>query len=277
MSTYVRYPKVGLPQTPLSVANGGTGLSSLGSANQVLGVNNAGTAMEYKTISGTGSQITVTQLVGAIALSLPDSVSIVTSLSLPLILNGAGSAAAPSYSFTGVTNMGLASISASVVALCANGQPLLQLSASSNRARLEFFSTSAGGQNAFITANDPSGVGLQFNAPHVGSQFSFSTEGVNRINIDDGGFGLVGTNGFYFNTDGGADIGRVTGSGTNHRPNNVYVKTDVIADGKGRFTGGLGVGNSAAATTPGTVTKKMEVFDATGASIGFVAVYDAIT
>lgn len=40
---------------------------------------------------------------------------------------------------------------------------------------------------------------------------------------------------------------------------------------------GLGVGNSAAASTLGTVTRKMEVFDATGASIGFVPIYDAIT
>ena len=41
--------------------------------------------------------------------------------------------------------------------------------------------------------------------------------------------------------------------------------------------GKLAVGNSAAATTPGTVTKKMEVFDAAGASLGFVPVYNAIT
>ncbi len=40
---------------------------------------------------------------------------------------------------------------------------------------------------------------------------------------------------------------------------------------------GIGVGNSAAATTPGTVVKKMEVFSATGASLGFVPIYDAIT
>lgn len=39
----------------------------------------------------------------------------------------------------------------------------------------------------------------------------------------------------------------------------------------------LGVGNSAAATTLGSVTKKIEVFDASGASLGFVPVYDAIT
>lgn len=39
----------------------------------------------------------------------------------------------------------------------------------------------------------------------------------------------------------------------------------------------LGVGNSAAATTPGTVTKKIQVFDQTGVSLGYIPVYDAIT
>ncbi len=41
--------------------------------------------------------------------------------------------------------------------------------------------------------------------------------------------------------------------------------------------GGLGVGNSAAGSTPGTVVKKIQVFDETGTSLGYVAVYDAIT
>lgn len=39
----------------------------------------------------------------------------------------------------------------------------------------------------------------------------------------------------------------------------------------------LGVNNSAAATTLGSVTKKIEVFDAAGNSLGFIAVYDSIT
>lgn len=68
-------------------------------------------------------------------------------------------------------------------------------------------------------------------------------------------------------TDGAGDIGASAGS----RPNNIYVKTNV------RVGGNLGVGNSAAATIPGTVTKKIEVFDAAGSSLGFLAVYDAIT
>jgi len=48
-------------------------------------------------------------------------------------------------------------------------------------------------------------------------------------------------------------------------------------EGKMRATGGIGVGNSAAATTPGSVTRKVEIFDASGASLGFLAVYGTIT
>lgn len=40
---------------------------------------------------------------------------------------------------------------------------------------------------------------------------------------------------------------------------------------------GLGVGNSAAATTLGAVTRRIQVFDAAGAALGFVPVYDNIT
>lgn len=36
-------------------------------------------------------------------------------------------------------------------------------------------------------------------------------------------------------------------------------------------------GTAAAATTLGTVVKKIEVFDAAGTSLGFLPVYDAIT
>lgn len=42
-------------------------------------------------------------------------------------------------------------------------------------------------------------------------------------------------------------------------------------------TEGIGVGNAASATTPGAVTKKIEVFDAAGASIGFLPVYGSIS
>ncbi|WP_328683131.1 hypothetical protein [Streptomyces sp. NBC_00343] len=40
---------------------------------------------------------------------------------------------------------------------------------------------------------------------------------------------------------------------------------------------GLGVGNSASATAVGTLSKKMEVFDASGSSLGFMPIYTTIT
>ncbi len=42
-------------------------------------------------------------------------------------------------------------------------------------------------------------------------------------------------------------------------------------------TQGIGVGNSAAGATLGTVVKKVQIFDEAGASIGYLPVYDAIT
>ncbi|HWT00191.1 MAG TPA: phage tail protein [Pyrinomonadaceae bacterium] len=52
-----------------------------------------------------------------------------------------------------------------------------------------------------------------------------------------------------------------------------------ISTGAGKVlaTGGLGVGNSATASTPGAVVKKMQVFDADGNPLGYVPIYDSIT
>lgn len=54
---------------------------------------------------------------------------------------------------------------------------------------------------------------------------------------------------------------------------------DLLVTGTGnvRISGNLGVGNSAPATTPGAVQNKIEIFDASGVSLGFIAVYDSIT
>jgi hyaluronoglucosaminidase len=54
-------------------------------------------------------------------------------------------------------------------------------------------------------------------------------------------------------------------------------KIVATADGKLLATGGLGVGNSAVATAiTGPVVRKVEVFDRTGASLGFVPVYSSM-
>lgn len=46
---------------------GGTGMTAMGSSNQIMGMNQAGTAMEYKTLAG-GGMLTVTHGVGTITL-----------------------------------------------------------------------------------------------------------------------------------------------------------------------------------------------------------------
>ncbi|MEQ1878675.1 MAG: hypothetical protein ABL958_18675, partial [Bdellovibrionia bacterium] len=53
------------------VGKGGTGLTSLGAGDQLLGVNSAGNAAEYKTIQGTANRVSVTHGAGTITLGGP--------------------------------------------------------------------------------------------------------------------------------------------------------------------------------------------------------------
>lgn len=80
---------------------------------------------------------------------------------------------------------------------------------------------------------------------------------------------LTGSSGanLTWNVDGSGDIGALAAN----RPNNIYALSKIIA------TAGLGVGNSVAATTPGSVVASIEIFDASGASLGFIPVYDSIS
>ena len=72
------YGKIGLTthiSGTLPVANGGTGITALGTANQILGVNNGATANEYKTLGGTSNQVSVTHGVGTITLATPQDIA----------------------------------------------------------------------------------------------------------------------------------------------------------------------------------------------------------
>lgn len=57
----------------LATANGGTGLSTIGTANQILGVNAGATALEYKTVTPTTNQTFVTQGVGSVTIGIADN------------------------------------------------------------------------------------------------------------------------------------------------------------------------------------------------------------
>lgn len=62
--------------TPIARLYGGTGITTSGSANQVLGMNAGASSMEYKTITGTTNQIDIAQGVGSVTASLPANVTI---------------------------------------------------------------------------------------------------------------------------------------------------------------------------------------------------------
>lgn len=66
-------------------------------------------------------------------------------------------------------------------------------------------------------------------------------------------------------------------SSANDETGHIFGNGTVYSAAQGRFATGIGVGNSAAATTPGAVVKKIQVFNEAGTSIGYLAVYDGIT
>lgn len=68
------------------------------------------------------------------------------------------------------------------------------------------------------------------------------------------------------------------GPGTATRDCQLVRRAANILNTPDRFeVGTLGVANSAAGTTPGNCQNKAEIFDAAGNSLGFIAIYDAIT
>jgi hypothetical protein len=86
---------------------------------------------------------------------------------------------------------------------------------------------------------------------------------------------LKGDTGTLLGTTGGTSL-KDTGQATSaFIPPTRNETADSLIDGRLSATE-LAVGNSAAGTTPGTVVKKIEVFDSTGNSLGFVPVYDSI-
>jgi hypothetical protein len=72
-------------------------------------------------------------------------------------------------------------------------------------------------------------------------------------------------------------FGNVYANGTEEFVNG-GVAGNFTTKGKALALGGIGVGNSAAANTAvGTLVRKIEVFDASGASLGFIPVYSSIS
>lgn len=82
-------------------------------------------------------------------------------------------------------------------------------------------------------------------------------------------WGLTGSIGDTFLFRAAADFLRTTGK--------FQADTELHTNGKVTANAGLGVGNSAGGTALGSVIKKIQVFDESGNSLGFLPVYNTIT
>lgn len=150
--------------------------------------------------------------------------------------------------------------------------------------------------NAGITGGFTSGLGTSIRNVH----FENSTAGAYAIWLEDAPLVTI-DNVQASAADATTEMVRITGTLTEDYFHSVKISCRNIAAGPGigiqdvtrgvtisgsvahyetgklLATGGLGVGNALAATTPGSVVKKMEVFNSAGASLGFVPIYNAIT
>lgn len=85
---------------PVSVPNGGTGLTALGTPNQVLGVNGVGNAVEYKTVTA-GTAVSVSHGSGTITINNTGVTSAVAGTGIGV----SGGTGAVTISNTGVTSI----------------------------------------------------------------------------------------------------------------------------------------------------------------------------
>lgn len=90
----------------LGTAKGGTNLTAIGTANQVLGVNAAATALEYKTIAA-GAGISVTPAAGSLAIANTGVITAtLTQPSAGVQIATGGTATAPVFTFSLANDLG---------------------------------------------------------------------------------------------------------------------------------------------------------------------------
>lgn len=128
---------------PVTVNNGGTGLTALGAANQILGVNSAGGSAEYKTVTA-GTAISVTHGAGTITVANTGVTSAVAGTGIG-VSSGTG---AVTISNTGVTS--ITGTANQITASASTGSVTLSLPASVTTTNLTLSGLTA---NTIVTAN----------------------------------------------------------------------------------------------------------------------------
>ncbi len=147
------------------------------------------------------------------------------------------------------------------------------------------FNTYAGGDdytNQMLVATMVVAADEDLSPTALGGSIQFQTVDKGTINVRQrlvldslGQINIPSASGANLNwtTDGAGDIGSPDGGTTSQRPRHVF------ASGNIRAAGSLGVGNAADASVipVANLVKKIEVFDASGTSLGYVPVYSSIT
>jgi hypothetical protein len=136
-----------------------------------------------------------------------------------------------------------------------------------------FFSTidaHGGDSGAAFNGGKGGSATLNNGSTGTGGHLGISVNGGNAAGAGVGGAGGHITLGGMLTASGYLLVNGGTGGGGSGA-NGALNMTDIVR------VNSLGVNNSASATTPGSVVKKIEVFDAGGTSLGFIPVYNTIT
>ena len=146
---------------------GGTGLTSIGTAGQVLRVNTGATGLEWGTITSSGVEVTSEDV------AKWNTAATKASYMLPLVNRSNTIAGAPATAISGITN------SAEII--------YAELSAN---ATLGYFEHPLPGQNVHLIIKNTSASAITITIPNTGNYTS--TSGTS-LTIDAGGFGEINT------------------------------------------------------------------------------------
>jgi hypothetical protein len=179
-------------EAQLAISRGGTGLSSIGSANQLLGVNSGASLMEYKNILGTANQVNVAHAANAITFSLPQNIH---SAAAPTFAGLTLSSALPVAS--GGTGLATAGTSGQVLAVASTGTLLEYRTITSPSNHILISNTSGNIQlslpQAIAASSAPTFSGLTLSSP-----LSVTNGGTGSASIfTAGSVVFAGTSGVY--------------------------------------------------------------------------------
>lgn len=172
----------------LSPPNGGTGLSSLGTSNQLLGINSAANALEYKTVAaGTGINVSFSSGQITIASTGVTSVAFTESSTQP-IFNVAGSP----ITTTGTIDISLKSQSSGLALMSptgSSGQPVFRAIEYSDLPIKLYRDNASTPQASVVTGTNSSAMGsgasatLNGQKAYANGYFSFAGDAQNSVYI----------------------------------------------------------------------------------------------